>query len=130
MVKPCLTTFVLRPRHLLLTLACLLVAVNGSGCNHHRRASLRPVFVSPAPAAPCNTPGCATENVIPGPAASAPAGASSSAVESGLPSVVEPSASSLGAPAEPAPSSAAPQERIPSAVPGPPSSGAGSSRLN
>jgi hypothetical protein len=122
MVTQPLTAFAVRPRRSMVALVPVLIVLAAMGCTH-RRSSLRPVYVTPAPA--CTTPGCATpgavpETVMPGPASSAPA--ASSAVEPSMPSTVEPSASSLGAPAEAAPANSTPNvpERAPSATPGPP----------
>jgi hypothetical protein len=119
MVKQPLTSFAFRPRRSMMVVVPMLVLLAALGCNH-RRSSLRPVYVTPAPACTepgCATPGATTGTVVPGPAVSAPA--VPSAVEPSMPSAVEPSASSLGAPAEPAPSGVGPNgtERVPSAVP-------------
>jgi hypothetical protein len=112
MVTQRLAPFVLRPRlwKVALVPALIVLSLTATGCGNHRRSSLRPVFVAPAAVAPaCSTPGCSTPStvvpesmVVPGPTTSStpPSGASS------VPSVVEPSGSTLGAPAEPAPSAA------------------------
>jgi len=120
MVMQRLTAFVLRPRRLMMILVAMLIVMAAFGCSHTRRTSMRPVYVTPAPA--CTTPGCTTpgavsEGVITAPPASTPG--TSSSVGPNIPSTVEPSASTLGAPAEPAPSASGLPERLPSATPGP-----------
>ena len=122
MVTHKLTSFVLRPRRLMMIAVAMIVVMTTLGCQH-KRTSMRPVFVTPAPACTtpgCTTPGAASEGMIPAPTTTAPG--TSSAVEPSMPSAVEPSASTLGAPAEPAPSpsSSSVPERFPSASPGPP----------
>jgi hypothetical protein len=120
MVNPSLTSFALRPRRGMPALIVALVVLTAVGCNHRRRAALRPVFVNPAPA--CSTPATLVpEAVVPAPTTTV----TPSAVESYVPSSPEPSASTLGAPAEPAPSAypePALTEPAPSAAPGPPPS--------
>src|SRR4051812_26881819 len=121
MVTRCLTWFVPRPRCRPGAVVALIVLTTALGCNHHRRSSLRPVYVTPSPA--CTSPSCGAQTVAPAPTTTI----TPSVVEPSVPSVVEPSASTLGAPAEPAPS-ATPEptpslpparERRPSASPGP-----------
>ena len=121
MVMQSRTSFALRPGRRMMVLASMLVVLTAVGCSH-KRTSMRPVFVTPAPAPACTTPGCTTpgavsESVVPGPTTSVPG--TSSAVEPSMPSAVEPSASMLGAPAAPAPSTSGAPERLPSAAPGP-----------
>jgi hypothetical protein len=118
MVAARLASFVLRPRSGMAVLACTLLILTAVGCNH-RRSSLRPVYVTPAPA--CSTPTLVPETITTSP--------TTSVVEPGMPEVVEPGASTLGVPAEPAPArSGVPSlspttppasERVPSAVPEP-----------
>ena len=118
MVMPSTTSFAIRPRRGLSVGMCILVMMTTLGCGH-KRTSMRPVYVTPAPA--CTTPGCANDSEVTSPTTSVPGTSTMSGPS--IPSIVEPSASTLGAPAAPAPSSAASPERIPSAVPGPAPSG-------
>ena len=114
MVMQRLASFVLRPRHWIVVLVPAVLVLSAVGCGkHHRQTSLRPVYVTPAPA--CSTPTTVVpeSTVLPAPTSSvAP---SPSYGGSSVSSAVEPSASTLGAPAEPAPS----RERVPTATPGP-----------
>ncbi len=110
-----LTSFVVRPRHGALVVIAALVITSAVGCGHNRRASMRPVFVTPTPVA---APGCATPAVIPETVTPAP-----SASYTPTPSAVEPTRIEPGGTGRAAP----PAERIPSATPEPAGPGAGAS---
>jgi N-acetylmuramoyl-L-alanine amidase len=89
--------FVLRPRRGMVLLVPALVVATALGCGH-RRSSLRPVYVSPAPS-------CSPGAVVPGATTTAPAATT--------PSVLEPAAPSFDTSAAPSSTVAPPRPTAP-----------------